>query len=104
MRTDPRDPPLELRRPVAAWAVTMSDGTRFYVEAASGEIIARRTRFWRFYDLMWGLHIMDPWTREDTHNPLIIGFGLAALVTTLLALLLLPLSSRRRSGKPPRRG
>lgn len=103
-RTDPRNPPLDLRRPVAAWAVSMSDGTRFYVEAASGEIIARRTRFWRFYDLMWGLHIMDPRTREDTHNPLIIGFGIAALVTTIFALMLLPLSSRRGRRRPTRLG
>ena len=24
---------------------------------------------------MWGLHIMDLETREDAHNPLLIGFG-----------------------------
>ena len=37
----------------------MNDGTHFYVDAGSGEIVARRTRWWRFYDFMWGLHIMD---------------------------------------------
>ena len=50
----------------------MSDGAHFYVDATSGQIVATRTRWWRFYDLMWGLHIMDPQTREDTHNPFVI--------------------------------
>ncbi len=95
-RTSAEAPPLDLRRKVAAWRVTMSDGTRFYLDAATGEILARRTRWWRFYDFMWGLHIMDLKTREDAHNPWLIGFGLAALVTTLLALAMLPLTLKRR--------
>jgi len=95
-RTDPDNPPLDLRRPIPAWQVTMSEGTRFYVDARSGDIVATRTPFWRFYDWMWGLHIMDLETREDTHNPLVIGFGVVALVTTILALVMLPLTIRRR--------
>ena len=95
-RTDAEDPPLDLRRPIAAWQVAMDDGAHFYVDAASGDIVARRTAWWRFYDFMWGLHIMDPTTREDTHNPWIVGFGIAALVTTILALIMLPLTLRRR--------
>jgi uncharacterized iron-regulated membrane protein len=95
-RTSADNPPLELRRPVAAWRVAMSDGTRFYLDAATGEILARRTPFWRFYDFMWGIHIMDPGGREDTHNPWVIGFGALALLTTLLALALLPLTIGRR--------
>lgn len=100
-RTDPAKPPIDLRREIAAWQVRMSDGTHFYVDAASGEIVARRTRFWRFYDWMWGLHIMDLETREDTHNPLIIGFGIATLLTTFLALVLLPMTIRRRRRASP---
>ena len=45
---------------------------------------------------MWGLHIMDLDTREDSHNSWIVGFGIVALLTTLMALALLPLSVRRR--------
>jgi hypothetical protein len=74
----------------------MTDGTRFYVDAATGEVLARRTRWWRVYDWMWGLHIMDLATRENTHNRWIVGFGLVALVTTVLAIALLPLTVRRR--------
>ena len=95
-RTDPAKPPLDLRRPVESWQVRMSDGTHFYVDAGSGEVLARRTGWWRFYDFMWGLHIMDPGGREDTHNPFIIGFGIAALVSTLMAVILLPMVTRRR--------
>ncbi|HEX8238899.1 MAG TPA: PepSY domain-containing protein [Allosphingosinicella sp.] len=95
-RTRADAPPLDLRRKVAAWRVTMSDGTRFYLDSATGELLARRTSWWRFYDFMWGLHIMDLKTREDAHNPLLIGFGIAALVTTLLALVMLPLTLKRR--------
>ena len=94
--TDADDPPLDLRRPIPAWQVRMSDGTNFYVDSRTGGIVASRTRFWRVYDWMWGLHIMDLKTREDTHNPLVIGFGIIALVTTLLALVMLPLTIRRR--------
>jgi hypothetical protein len=95
-RTAADKPPLDLRREVAAWRVTMSDGTRFYLNAATGELLATRTPFWRFYDFMWGLHIMDLDTRENSHNPWVIGFGLAALVTTLLALVMLPMTIRGR--------
>jgi hypothetical protein len=93
----PRDaPPIDLRRPIDAWRVTMGDGARFYVDSGTGEIVARRTRWWRFYDWMWALHIMDFDTREDAHNPWLIGFGLIALTTTVMALLMLPLTLRRR--------
>ena len=98
-RVDPARPPLEYRRPAAAWQVAMDDDTHFYVDAASGQIVARRTAWWRFYDFMWGLHIMDLETREDMHNPLVIGFAIIALVMSVLAMILLPLTINRRRRK-----
>ncbi|MGI8705128.1 MAG: PepSY domain-containing protein [Sphingomicrobium sp.] len=95
-RTDPDNPPLELRRPIPAWKVSFADGTNFYVHAGSGEIVARRTPWWRLFDLMWGIHIMDLETREDMHNPLVLGFGIASVAMGLLALALLPMTIRRR--------
>ena len=95
-RTSPDDPPLDLRQPIAAWQVVMDDGTHFYVDAASGAVVAKRTAWWRFYDLMWGLHIMDLETREDAHNPWLIGFGLASLVMAVIALVQLPMTIRRK--------
>ena len=101
-RTDPSDPPLELRRPIAAWKVAMDDGTNFYVDAGSGEVVAKRTRWWRFYDLMWGFHIMDLKTREHAHNPLVLGFAIFALASSILALILLPTTINRRKRRPIR--
>jgi uncharacterized iron-regulated membrane protein len=98
-RTEPNRPPLDLRRKIPAWQVAMTDGTHFYVDARSGQIVATRTRFWRIYDWMWGLHIMDLNTREDTHNPLIVTLAVVSLVTTLLALVMLPLTIRRKRKK-----
>ena len=101
-RTSADDPPMDLRRPITAWQVTMDDGARFYVDATSGQIVATRTRWWRFYDFMWGLHIMDPQTREDTHNPFVILFGLVALGMSVLGTILLPKAlKKRKNGKPP---
>jgi hypothetical protein len=90
-------PPLELRRAMNGWRVAMDDGTHFYVDGGSGEIIARRTSWWRFYDFMWGLHLMDLQGREDTHNPWIVSFTMLALGMVLLALTLLPMTIKRRN-------
>jgi len=95
-RTGADNPPLDLRRPIDAWKIEMDDGTRFYVDSNTGQIAATRTRWWRFYDLMWGLHIMDPQTREDTHNPFVIGFGIIALAMAVLGTIVLPMTIRRR--------
>ncbi len=84
------------------WMVAMSDGTHFFVDSGSGDIVARRTRFWRFYDVMWGLHIMDLQTREDTHHPWIVIFGALALVSTLMALVMLPLTGKRKKRRSAR--
>jgi hypothetical protein len=96
-RVDSARPPIELRRPLDGWRVRMDDGTHFYVDAGSGEVVARRTRFWRVYDFMWGLHIMDPVGRKETNNPWIVSFALLALVMTLMAMVLLPLATRKGS-------
>jgi len=77
----------------------MSDDTHFYVDGGSGEIIARRTRWWRIYDFMWGLHIMDLQGREDTHNPWVVSFGALSLGMVILAFILLPLTIRRKNGR-----
>jgi hypothetical protein len=97
-RVDADAPPLELRRAMDGWRVRMSDDTHFYVNGGSGEIVARRTAWWRIYDFMWGLHIMDLQGREETNNPWIVTFSALSLVMVLLALTLLPMTIRRRNG------
>lgn len=95
-RTPTDRPPLDLRKPRPAWQIGFSDGTHVYVDADTGQVLALRTRWWRLYDWMWGLHIMDLQERENTSHATLIGFAALALVTTVLALVLLPLASRRR--------
>jgi hypothetical protein len=94
--------PIEYRGTSPTWLVRMSDRTHFYVDAGSGEIVARRTRFWRVYDFMWGLHIMDLQGRKQTHNPWVVTFSLLAVVMTLMALVLLPLATKSGSRIKPR--
>lgn len=95
--TDADSPPLDFRQPVAAWQVTLADGTHVYVGRESGEIAAVRTRWWRLFDVMWGLHIMDLQTREDTHHPILILFASLAVVGSVLGTTLL---FRRRRARP----
>ena len=88
--------PIELRRPVNAWRLHYSDDTNLYLEAATGELLAVRTPGWRIYDFAWGLHIMDPQTREDTHHPLIVVFTVLSVIGATLGCILL---FRRRKAK-----
>lgn len=82
-------PPPDFRQPIAAWQVSLADGTHVFVGRDSGEIAAVRTPWWRFYDFFWGLHIMDLETREDTHHPTLIVFASLALMGSLLGTTLL---------------
>ena len=90
------DVPLDFRRPLPVWQVALADGTHVYVGVDSGKIEAVRTRWWRIFDTMWGLHIMDLQTREDTHHPILILFAALAAIGALLGCVLL---FRRRSTK-----
>jgi hypothetical protein len=88
--------PLDLRRERPAWGIAFADGANVYVDADTGSLLAIRSGQWRWFDFMWGLHIMDLQSREDTSHPLLIGFAAVAALGTLFGLVLLPLASRRR--------
>lgn len=90
IRRFPADaPPIDLRRPRPSWQATFADGAHVYIDADSGEVLAFRTQYWRIYDLMWGLHIMDPLEREDTSHALLWIFGAIGIVSTVLGTTLL---------------
>jgi PepSY-associated TM region len=91
-------PPIDLRRERPAWRVAFADGANVYIDADTGSLLAIRSRQWRVFDFMWGLHIMDLQMREDSSHPILIGFAALALVSVLVGLILLPMR-RRRTGK-----
>jgi hypothetical protein len=75
-------------RETAGYRVEFADDVRVYVNM-QGEIGAVRTPWWRFYDLFWGLHILDWQDRENTHGPVIIAATLMALGVVLTGALLI---------------
>jgi hypothetical protein len=89
--------PLELRKNQPSWRITYDDGTHLYLHADSGTKLAIRTRYWRVYDFMWGLHIMDLQTREDSSHPILIGFAGIAFLALLMAFWMLIARQRRRA-------
>ncbi len=87
--------PMDLRRPRPSWQASFRDDTHVYIDAESGEILAVRTGWWRIYDFLWGLHIMDPGERENPHNPWVWTLGTLALVMSLFGTVLLFRRRRR---------
>lgn len=88
--------PPDFRRPVAVWQVALEDGTNVYVGRDTGAIEAVRTRWWRAFDLAWGLHIMDLSEREDTSHPMLILFAALSLTGALIGCVLM---FRRRKAR-----
>lgn len=93
--------PFDFRRPLAVWQVQLADGTNVYVGRDTGEIEAVRTRWWRAFDLAWGLHIMDLSEREDTSHPVLILFAALSLTGALIGCVLMFRRRRARPVPPP---
>lgn len=95
-RFDAEEVPFDFRKPMPVWQVALTDGTHVYVGQQTGEIEAVRTRWWRTFDFMWGLHIMDLKTREDTSHPILILFAALGTIGALLGCVLM---FRRRKAR-----
>jgi len=96
------DPPMEIQtRSLPLWRIDFDDrfATSFYVDPANGALVTRRHRYWRIFDFMWMLHIMDYENREDAHNPLLIGAQVSGLVFALSGLWLLFYSFSKPRGE-----
>jgi uncharacterized iron-regulated membrane protein len=89
--------PTDARASAAVWQARFADGTRVYIDDATGEVLALRTGQWRLYDFLYGLHIMDPQAHEDAHNPFAIAFAALAVIGATLGCVLL---FRRRKARP----
>ena len=92
-------PPLDLRRERPAWGISFADGSNVYVDADTGSLLAIRSGQWRAYDWVWGVHIMDLQTREETSHPILIGFAAIAALSVAVGLILLPMRRRRTDKK-----
>ncbi len=73
-------------RPLPAFRITFDDplGTRLYISTERGVVTARRNDRWRWFDLLWMLHIMDYQTRENFNTYLlqvVSGLGLATVLS-----------------------
>ena len=94
------DVPFDFRRPLPVWQVALADGTHVYIGTETGQIEAVRTRWWRVFDFMWGLHIMDLQTREDTHHPVLVFFAALAAIGALFGCILMFRRRRARTSVP----
>lgn len=106
--------PTEIQtRPLPLWQVSFDDNIRttFYLSPSTGELITRRHTFWRGFDFLWMLHIMDYENRSDVNNNLLRVASAIGLLTALSGLWLLVFSLRRHRpaidhapGGPPPHG
>ena len=94
------DVPFDFRRPLPVWQVALADGTHVYIGTETGQIEAVRTRWWRVFDFMWGLHIMDLQTREDTHHPVLVFFAALAGIGAMFGCILMFRRRRARTSVP----
>lgn len=92
--------PVDLRQGRPAWQATFTDDTHIYIDADTGAVLATRSVLWRTFDFMWGLHIMDLQSREDTSHPVLQIFSGLALLSVLLGLILL-FRRRKQKTAPP---
>ena len=88
--------PFDFRRETPVWQIALEDGTNIYVGRDSGEIEAVRTRWWRWFDFAWGLHIMDISERENTSHPILILFAALGLIGAVIGFVLM---FRRRKAR-----
>ena len=101
-RFEADDVPFDFRRPIPVWQVALEDGTHVYVGTETGDIEAVRTKWWRTFDFVWGLHIMDLQTREDTSHPILILFAGLGVLGSLLGCVLMFRRRKSRKAAPGR--
>jgi hypothetical protein len=90
------EPPAEISpKLLPVWQVNFTPlNTSLYLNASTGALVSKRHDYWRLFDIMWMLHIMDYDTRSDIHNPLLSIMALLALLTALAGIALTYISFR----------
>jgi hypothetical protein len=102
-RYDAENVPFDFRRPINVWRVVLDDDTYVYVNSDTGAIEAVRTPWWRFFDILFGLHVMDLETREPGPNPWILVFSTLAIIGAVLGCTLM-FRRRKARVKVPKAG
>ena len=101
------DPPMEIQtRRLPLWRIDFNDrfSTSFYIDPYTGILVTRRHQYWRIFDFMWMLHIMDYDERSDVHNLLLNIAQITGLVlATTGAWLLLYSFGVRRKRRPAKK-
>ena len=97
-----QEAPPEYRGPLPVYQVRVDDrrDTRLYLSPVTGEVISRRNRYWRIFDFLWMLHIMDFQERENFNNNLLRVVSLMSIGVVLSGYVLWATS--RRWGKRKR--
>lgn len=83
------------------WQVNYDDfaNTSFYISPRTGELLTKRHDFWRGFDFMWMLHIMDYETRENITSWLLRIFILGTGVLMVTGMVLLIFTLRQKPTK-----
>ena len=98
------NPPMEIQtRRLPLWRIDFDDrfATSFYIDPHNGSLATRRHLYWRIFDFLWMLHIMDYEDRSDAHNLLLISAQVTGLTFAITGLWLLfySFSGRRRKSR-----
>lgn len=93
--------PADYHGPVPVFQVKVADkrATRLYISPLTGEVIQRRNRFWRIFDFLWMLHILDFQERENFNNNLLRVVASGSVVTVISGYALWVTSRRWRKRK-----
>ncbi|WP_083700029.1 hypothetical protein [Shewanella sp. UCD-KL12] len=72
-----------------AWRINFDDfgSPSLYISARTGELVTKRHEFWRTFDLMFSLHVMD-YKEQDISNWLLFFFVTFSLAASVLGLIL----------------
>ena len=81
----------EFSGPFPAWQVQFGDpdATRLYIDASNGALLAARSDTWRFFDFIWGLHIMDWNERHRINSWWLLLFGIGGTIISVSGFVLL---------------
>lgn len=88
---DAAEVPMEARgRRVPLWGVVLDapESPHLYVDAATGDIVARRNGIWRVFDFFWMLHVMDYKGRDNFNHLLLTSFSVLAVLTASSGMML----------------